>query len=106
MQEKPSLPSNKCLCLFYRRKRIKPYTTTRMPYDDYLQTDVWRELRNERLRLDHYQCQYCGTAQNVEVHHLRYPLEAWGTEDVETDLITLCSTCHAETHKHDIANRQ
>lgn len=88
--------------IYYKRNRTKPYTSAKVSLDDYLQTAVWLELRSSRLNLDHYRCQYCGTAKNVEVHHLRYP-EIWGMEDVEKDLITLCDTCHAETHKNDIA---
>lgn len=98
---KPS--SGKYKQIYYKRNRLKPYTSATVGEDDYLQTAVWHELRNERLRIDHYCCQYCGTAINPEVHHLRYP-EVWGMESVEDDLITLCAACHAETHKNDIAN--
>jgi len=102
MTNEQKAPKGNYKQVYYKGNRLKHYTTSMIPEDDYLQTDVWRELRNERLKLDHYQCQYCGTANNVQVHHLKYP-SIWGMEDVEADLITLCASCHAETHKHDIA---
>ena len=91
--------------VFYKKNRDKPYTQSKMGHDDYLQTEVWKQLRNERLAKDDYRCQKCGTAYNVQVHHLRYP-EVWGEENVDDDLITLCSSCHAETHKYDISGRR
>lgn len=91
--------------IWYRRNINKPYTTGSVNHEDYLQTDVWRELRDARLKLDNYQCRKCGSAINVEVHHIRYPA-IWGTENVMTDLITLCASCHATIHKNDIAKKK
>lgn len=101
----PSSSDDKYKQIYYRRNRLKPYTTARVCHDDYLQTDVWRELRNARLKMDNYQCQKCGTAVNVAVHHINYP-EYWGMENVATDLVTLCARCHAEVHKNDIAQKK
>lgn len=100
MQKYPPAPSNNFRSLYYSNNKIAPYTSTKMPEDDYLQTDVWRELRTKRLRLDNYQCQNCGTAMNLQVHHIRYP-EVWGTENIYTDLITLCDDCHKSAHRND-----
>lgn len=86
--------------LYIRSNRKAPYTDAKMGYDDYLHTNVWKELRNERLRTDFYRCSRCGSAINVEVHHIKYP-DVWGTEDMD-DLVTLCASCHAETHKYDL----
>ena len=88
--------------VYYRGFRERPYTSSTIGYDDYLHTEVWRELRNKRLKMDFFRCVCCGTGKNVSVHHLNYP-DVWGTESVEDDLITLCASCHAETHKYDIA---
>ena len=104
MQKTPIPPKNgKYRCLYYARNPSAPYTTATMPEDDYLQTDIWRAIRNRRIRMDCYQCQMCGTAKNLHVHHIRYP-DVWGTENVEDDLITLCDSCHAKVHEIDIHN--
>ena len=101
MLKDPPAPRGKFKSLYYKHNKNAPYTSTQMPEDDYLQTDVWREIRMKRLRLDNYQCQNCGTAKNVEVHHLRYP-DVWGTENILYDLITLCDECHETAHVLDI----
>lgn len=87
--------------LYIRSSRARPFTSSQITYDDYLNTDVWRELRNQRLKLDHYRCDQCGTGINVTVHHLRYP-DIWGAESIEDDLVTLCASCHARVHQTDI----
>ena len=104
MTDKPMPPNGKYKQIYYEGK-FKPYTSSKVPYDDYRATEVWRKLREKRLAIDDYQCKRCGSGMNPEVHHLRYP-DIWGTESVEDDLITLCAPCHAEVHKNDIKKEQ
>ena len=99
MQKYPLEPIGNCKVLYY--PKIKMYTTCRMPYEDYLQTDVWKEIRRQIWERDGHKCTICGTGENITVHHHRYPAMAWGTEKPET-LITVCDKCHAEIHKEDI----
>ena len=100
MQDAPNIKATeKYKSLFYRDGRKPAYTTTMMSYDDYLQTDVWKEIRFTRLKMDHFKCQQCGSGINVQVHHIRYPESAWGTENLKDDLVTLCDLCHKETHE-------
>lgn len=97
MQSRPESSDGKYKQIYYKRNRDRPYTSGKVGEDDYLQTEVWRELRNERLKKDMFQCQMCGKATNVVVHHLQYP-KIWGTENVDMDLITLCRECHDKVH--------
>lgn len=90
--------------VYIKSNRLKPYTSAFIGEDDYLQTNVWLRLRRERLIIDLYRCARCGTAHDVQVHHIRYP-DVWGEENIEADLITLCDRCHAEVHSFDIADR-
>lgn len=87
--------------IYYKNNVIAPYTDARVSESDYLQTEVWKELRRARMEKDGYQCKKCGTGMNLVVHHITYP-DIWGTESVDDDLITLCARCHAEIHKNDI----
>lgn len=100
MQKEAPKPNGQYKSLYYEWSKNMPYTSTKMPEDDYLHTDVWRTLREKRLRFDDYRCQRCGTAKNLQVHHLRYP-DIWGTENIREDLITLCDECHNTIHEHD-----
>ena len=65
-------------------------------YIDYLQSETWKEKRNERLKKDNYCCQLCGKKEKLEVHHLTYA--RLGNEEME-DLVTLCHACHEKQHK-------
>lgn len=81
------------------------YTTARINESDYLAiSDEWERLRTYVLERDEYKCRKCGSAINVEVHHIKYP-EVWGEEDPR-DLIALCHDCHEELHKIDIERKQ
>lgn len=76
------------------------YTNCKMGEDDYMKiSPIWLKLREGRMKLDNYQCQKCGKAYNLVVHHIRYP-EIWGEEDIK-DLITLCDDCHKKTHNKE-----
>jgi 5-methylcytosine-specific restriction endonuclease McrA len=54
-------------------------------------------LRQEVLRRDGWRCQLCGVMSNLEVHHREF--RSHSGEDSEENLITLCITCHAATHR-------
>ena len=67
-------------------------------YKDFLNTDYWKAVRNERLFRDGYKCSYCGSEDNLQVHHITY--KNHGNEHSHMDdLITLCIDCHKEYHK-------
>lgn len=66
-----------------------------MPYEDYLQTDHWYELRRKALKRANYKCQKCYHQDHLQIHHLTY--ERRGLELPE-DLIVLCSKCHKKNH--------
>ncbi len=61
-------------------------------YADYLKKPHWQKLRSERLLIDDFTCQKCGSKYFLQVHHLTY--QNIGHENPYTDLITLCSICH------------
>ncbi len=67
--------------------------------DTYLQSAEWQFKRQMALQRDHFTCQKCGTAKNLNVHHLTYA--NFGREKID-GLITLCKTCHEETHENDL----
>lgn len=69
-------------------------------YHKYLQSSEWRMRAEKRLRIDHYQCQACGSVgvpgNELEVHHWTY--RNIFHENPETDLVTLCRCCHKLIH--------
>lgn len=76
-------------------------------YNNYLRSPQWKKRRDEILERDGYRCQWCGSTENLQVHHKCYfknsrgeMIPPWEYEDKY--LITLCGDCHKwwhETHK-------
>lgn len=68
-------------------------------YDNYMQSEQWKNLRQIRIRIDNGQCQMCGQkTDKPQVHHMRYD-HFGGNEDVWRDLVTLCPECHEAVHR-------
>jgi len=61
-----------------------------------LDSELYEQIRNEVLRRDGWRCQSCGTRSNLEVHHKQF--RSRSGHDREENLITLCTTCHADLH--------
>lgn len=66
-----------------------------MPYEEYLQTNHWKDVRKRALYRSGYKCQLCSSKGNLNVHHNTY--ENRGNEKDE-DLIVLCEKCHGKFH--------
>src|SRR5271157_2311370 len=56
----------------------------------------YETLRQQILRRDGWRCQSCGTMTNLEVHHREF--RSHSGEDLEENLISLCTACHARVH--------
>ena len=64
---------------------------------NYLKTPTYQSARSERLRIDNFTCQCCGSKKNLEVHHINR--ENNDAPNAQKDLITLCRTCHLRVEK-------
>lgn len=72
-----------------------------MSYTNYLHSSHWENTREEKLA-KHPVCQVCGSNQSLHIHHKYYfdkNISILGREK-ETQLVTLCSSCHALTHRY------
>lgn len=67
-----------------------------LPYDEYLRTEHWQEVRREALERAGGACQLCNSPHDLHVHHRTY--ERRGYEEPE-DVIVLCKSCHALFHQ-------
>lgn len=65
-------------------------------YYNYLKSKDWAARRLERMKIDKFRCQMCGSKHNLNVHHLTY--DRLGCEKM-TDLLTLCKYCHKRVHE-------
>lgn len=71
-------------------------------YIQYLQSDKWKSIAAERMKIDGYRCQACGckgTMTNaLEIHHLSYKFLGQEEKRIFQDLVTLCHSCHKNVH--------
>lgn len=83
--------------------------------DAFYHWGAWEALRQEVLRLDHYECQICkarGRYRRAEiVHHVKHlkdrPDLALSIYDRgERQLISLCRQCHEEEHPERMTRYQ
>jgi len=61
-----------------------------------LDPEAYEQLCGQVLRRDGWRCQQCGRRTNLQVHHIQ--LRSQPGDDVEGNLITLCSGCHDQIH--------
>lgn len=66
-----------------------------MPYQEYLQTEEWKETRLKALKRADFKCQVCNKSDKLNVHHRTY--ENRGNEQ-NKDLTVLCEDCHKLYH--------
>ncbi len=62
-----------------------------------LNAEKYENLRQHVLRRDRWRCQSCGVMSNLEVHHKEF--RSLSGQDIEQNLITLCSACHSRVHE-------
>lgn len=68
-----------------------------MPYQDYLESDEWKQRREWVLEDAGHRCQVCNAPNDLHVHHRTY--ERRGCEK-PGDLTVLCAECHRLFHEH------
>jgi 5-methylcytosine-specific restriction endonuclease McrA len=61
-----------------------------------LEPERYTLIRNLVLERDGWRCQGCGSAINLQVHHLKARSRLGG--DLMQNLITLCVSCHRKKH--------
>ena len=64
-------------------------------YNEYLQSDLWKEKRELILSIFNWECQKCGSKKRLEIHHKTY--ENVGNEK-QRDVTVLCKKCHEEKY--------
>ena len=69
---------------------------TSKDYKKYLLSEHWLKIKQETRKL-YKACVLCDSTINLQVHHRHY--NSLGHENVTTDLILLCKTCHINFYK-------
>jgi 5-methylcytosine-specific restriction endonuclease McrA len=67
-----------------------------------LDLDSYRKLRIKVLERDGWRCQYCGSSDDLQVHHICFRSRLG--DDRDENLITLCADCHSDIHRSCAVN--
>lgn len=70
-------------------------------YSDYLCSENWKEKRKSILLKKGLFCSRCGREMqknNLDIHHKDYGKDL-GSEDIDEDLMLVCTDCHSELHQ-------
>lgn len=70
-------------------------------YDEYLNSELWRELRIKVLTRDNYKCQNCFrdvSVDSAQIHHVSYEGYKNLGHSFAFELLTLCKNCHKLWH--------
>ena len=62
----------------------------------YMFSDKWYSIRTQVFERDNYTCQSCESKHYLRCHHIDYSRLG---DELLSDLITLCDTCHTALHK-------
>ena len=86
-----------------RRKQphARPMTVKELqalPYQEYLKSAHWKQVRNSALQGADFACRDCGAGGALQVHHKTYA--RLGCEKPR-DLRVLCAGCHRKVHGKD-----
>ncbi len=69
-----------------------------MTYKELLKEEKWNKKRREILFRDKYKCLNCKSELFLQVHHKVYINGRLPWEYSNSQLVTLCDTCHSELH--------
>lgn len=62
---------------------------------EYMQSEQWKQLKLERLKIAQNKCESCDSTHNLHLHHITY--ERLTQEHIE-DLAVVCEQCHTYIH--------
>jgi len=75
----------------FKALRVLEFAT----YFDYLNSTLWRRIRNRVFKRDSHSCRKCGIAKADSVHHTDYSLSTLRGESID-ELYSVCEPCHEE----------
>lgn len=79
-------------------KATKPGRLSKKEYYKALQHPKWQKKRLKIFERDKWKCRGCGdTETTLHVHHLTYT-KKYPWNELQKNLITYCSRCHARAH--------
>lgn len=84
--------------------RLGTMTKQKQKYLQYLESEHWRELREQAFRRDGYKCCHCGSTKKLRGHHIHYSKDLRNVPIKH--ILTLCEFCHTKEHRRLRAERR
>lgn len=81
-----------------------PIDTKRL-YKTWIHSEEWKDIAWIKKRSANFQCELCGSAKNLVVHHITYENMLFEEEHMD-DLLCVCKKCHEKLHEHDLKTAQ
>jgi len=81
----------------------KPKPKKFVNYHEYIKSDTWKRTCKAKLKSVGYKCEMCGSAMNLNVHHITY--KNLGHEELD-DLLVVCKNCHKKLHAEDLKRKE
>ena len=73
------------------------YRLQKLPYQEFLASDFWRDVRETLIQRVGRKCERCGAKSHLQVHHKDYLYRAF--EDFYPERMeVLCRQCHKGHH--------
>lgn len=80
--------------LYRERKGAKGYEGAGFQsYKEYLESPLWAEIREDKLKKRNYECCCCG-GRATQIHHSSYDKKVMAGEDDGRFLYAVCKDCH------------
>ena len=83
---------------------IEDEDITKRIYPTWISSDSWKRIAREKIKQSGYQCEICGSAMNLCVHHITYEHLCFEDKHME-DLLCVCKDCHKKIHENDLNKR-
>jgi len=80
---------------FNQEQKDRKLPKLKISYQQYLESDHWKQVRAQTLKRAWYKCQICNSKDDLQVHHNNY--DCLGDEK-PSDLIVVCGQCHNEIY--------
>ena len=83
-----------------KKKRIK--FNRNMTYDEQVRHPLWEAFRLKVMSIRGSACEYCGSKEQIQIHHTEYDLRKMAWEYDISIMRVLCRDCHRKAHGIDL----
>ena len=84
---------------YYYNKNYS-YVDNKPDHKKYITSSIWKNKKEEILKLKGNKCIICGNNEVINIHHLNYNFLGHEEENEYKDVVVLCQSCHEKLHEY------